>query len=161
MSGGVRNVYVHDCSFAGGDQGIRLKSMRGRGGVVEHVYFENITMTGVRQEAIVFNMFYGSTTVVPKSKTPPVFRDIHIKNVTCESAGTAIELCGLSEQPISRVTLERLRVNAVVGIHCRDIDDLTLRHISGVVEQEPLFSCSNVRGLDVISLDLQQGSCER
>ncbi len=161
MSGGVRNVYVHDCSFEGGDQGIRLKSMRGRGGVVEHVHIENITMAGIRQEAIVFNMFYGSTTVVPKSNTPPVFRDIHVKNVTCESAGTAVELCGLSEQRISRVTLEHLRVNAVVGIHCRDIDDLTLSHVSGVIEQEPLFGCSNVRDLTTFALDLQQGSCER
>ena len=161
MSGGVRNVYVHDCDFLGGDQGIRLKSMRGRGGVVENIYFENIRMAGLRCEAIVLNMFYGSTTVVPKSEAPPVFRDIHVKNVTCEDAGTGVYIRGLPEQRISRVVLEHLHLNATRGIRCQDVDDLTLRHVSGVAQEEPLFGCSNVRGLNVLDLALERGSPER
>jgi polygalacturonase len=147
MSGDVRNVYVHDCSITGGDQGIRLKSMRGRGGVVENVHFENIHMANLRQEAIVLNMFYGSTTAEPRSQAAPVLRDIHIKNVTCASAGVAVLIRGLPEQRIQRVTLENVRLNAVEGIHCQDVDHLSLNNVSGVVQKEPVFSCSNVRGL--------------
>ena len=47
MSGGVRNLYAHDCTVTGGDQGIRLKSMRGRGGFIENVYFENFQLSGL------------------------------------------------------------------------------------------------------------------
>jgi polygalacturonase len=156
MSGGVRNVYVHDCHFAGGDQGVRLKSMRGRGGIVENVHFENIRMAGLRREAIVLNLFYGSTTAAPKSAAPPVFRNIHIKNITCESAGVAVDIRGLPEQRISHVVLENLHLNAVKGIRCQDIDDLTLSDVSGVVEEKPLFSCSNVQGLSIVNMGLEQ-----
>ena len=37
MSGGVRNVVIANCVFVGTDRGIRIKSRRGRGGVVEDI----------------------------------------------------------------------------------------------------------------------------
>jgi polygalacturonase len=156
MSGGVRNVYVHDCDVTGGHQGIRLKSMRGRGGIIENVHFEDIRMAGLRREAIVLNMFYGSSTAASRSGTPPAFRDIRIENVTCASAGVAVVIRGLPEQRIERVLLENLHLNAVEGIRCQDVDDLTLSEVSGVVQKEPLFGCSNVRGLSVTNMTLEQ-----
>jgi polygalacturonase len=155
MSGGVRNVYVHDCRMIGGDQGIRLKSMRGRGGIIDNVYFEDIHVVNLRQEAIILNMHYGSSTAESRSNVPPVFQNIHIKNVTCESAGAAILIRGLPEQPVGRVVLEDLHLNAVEGIRCEDADDLTLNRISGVVQKEPLFSCSNVAGLNVTDMTMR------
>jgi polygalacturonase len=160
MSGGVCNVYVHDCTVTGGDQAIRLKSMRGRGGFVDNVRFERITMAGLRQEAIVLNMFYGSSTAASRSETPPAFRNVHIRNVTCESAGAAIAIRGLPEQPIERVVLEDLRLNAVEGIRCQDADDLTFNRVSGTIQNEPLFSCSNVRGLNVTDMTLSRSEEE-
>jgi polygalacturonase len=155
MSGGVRNLYVHDCQVTGGDQGIRFKSIRGRGGTVDNVFFENIRMVNLRLEAIVLNMFYGSSTAGSRSNTPPVFRNIHIRNVTCESAGAALVILGLPERPIERFVLENLQVNAVEGIRCQDTDDLTLSGVSGVVQDEPLFSCSNVTRLNVTDMTLR------
>jgi polygalacturonase len=160
MSGGVRNVYVHDCTVTGGDQAIRLKSMRGRGGFVESVHFENIHVAGLRREAIVLNMFYGSSTAASRSDAPPAFRDVHIKNVTCESAGVAVVICGLPEQPIERVVLEDLHLNAVEGIRCQDADGLAFTNVSGVVQKEPLFSCSNVRGLNVTDMFITKSETE-
>jgi polygalacturonase len=154
MSGGVRNVYVSNCRFAGGDQGIRLKSMRGRGGFVENVYFETIHMTGLRQEAIVLNMFYGSSTAASRSAAAPVFRNVHVKNVTCESAGTAIVVRGLPEKPVEHIVLEALCLNAIKGIHCQDVKDLALNNVNCVVQQEPLFRCSNVRGLNMTNVTI-------
>jgi polygalacturonase len=154
MSGGVRNVYVHDCTVTGGDQGIRLKSMRGRGGFVEKVVFENFAMANLRREAIVLNMFYGSSTAASQSDAPPAFRHIHIRNVTCDRAGVAVAIRGLPEQPIEHVVLEDLRLKAVEGIHCQDAHDLAFNRVSGTIQQEPLFSCSNVSGLDVTNMTL-------
>ncbi len=156
MSGGVRNVHVSHCRFTGGDQGIRLKSMPGRGGFVENVYVEDIHMAGLRQEAIVLTMFYGSSTAPSRSDAAPVFRDIHIRDVSCDGAGTAIAIRGLATPTIERVVLENLRLNAVAGIHCHDVRDLTLRNVSGVIQQEPLFSCSNVEGLNVANMHLRR-----
>jgi hypothetical protein len=75
--------------------------------------------------------------------------------VTCESAGVAVDIRGLPEQRISQVTLENLRLNAVEGIRCQDVDDLTLNNVSAVVQEEPLFDCSNVRGLNVTNVILE------
>src|SRR5439155_20422929 len=96
MSGGVRNVFVHDCHFDGPATGIRLKAARGRGGVVEHVFIHDITMGKILGEAIQLTSEYPSF-VIPHGK-PPVFRDIHIRNVTCEHARTAARLGGLAER---------------------------------------------------------------
>jgi polygalacturonase len=154
MSGGVRNVYVRDCTVTGGDQGIRLKSMRGRGGFVENVYFEDIQMANLRREAIVLNMYYGSSTAASQSDAPPAFRNIQIRNVTCDSAAVAVAIRGLPEQPIEKVVLEDLHLNAVEGIHCQDTHGLAFNRIRGAIQKEPLFSCSNVRGLEVTNMTL-------
>ncbi len=158
MSGGVRNVYVHDCHFSGGDQGIRFKSMRGRGGIVENIYFADIHISSMRREAIVLSMFYDASTAASRSDAPPAFRHIHIRDITCDGAGMAIDICGLSEKRIEHITLERVRVNAVQGVHCREINGLTLRDVTGVVQEDPLFCCSNVKGLNVIDMALEQRS---
>lgn len=60
MSGGVRNVYVHDCDFAGTDRALRIKSRRGRGGVVENIWAENLRVQDLKHEVVVMNMNYSS-----------------------------------------------------------------------------------------------------
>lgn len=161
MSGGIRNVHVSDCRFTGGNQGIRLKSMRGRGGFVENVYCENIYMANLRREAIVLNMFYGSSTAASRSDAAPTFRNIYIRDITCESAGMAVAIRGLPEQPIEHVILEDLHLNAVEGIRCQDADDLILSDVSGTVQEEPPFGCSNVTRLQVTNMALEQGNLAR
>jgi polygalacturonase len=52
MSGGVRNVLVHDCQYDGPRAGIRVKAARGRGGVVEDIFFRDITMGRIDGDAI-------------------------------------------------------------------------------------------------------------
>jgi len=132
--------------------------MRGRGGFVEDVHVDNILMAGLRQEAIVLNMFYGFSTAASRSDAPPVFRGIRIKNVACDGAGVAVAIRGLPERPIEQVVLEDLRLNAVGGIHCQDVDGLTLNGVSGVIQEEPLFSCSSVRGLNVANMTIERTS---
>jgi polygalacturonase len=161
MSGGIRNVHVSDCRFTGGNQGIRLKSMRGRGGFVENVYCENIYMANLRREAIVLNMFYGSSTAASRSDAAPTFRNIYIRDVICESAGMAVAIRGLPEQPIEHVILEDLHLNAVEGIRCQDADDLILSDVSGTVQEGPPFGCSNVTRLQVTNMALEQGNLAR
>lgn len=56
-------------------QGIRLKSMRGRGGYVKNAVVENIKINDVTDQAIQINMFYEFSTVVPKSDAPSDFSD--------------------------------------------------------------------------------------
>ena len=58
MSGGVRRVTISNCVFDGTDSGIRLKSSRGRGGVVEELRVDNIVMKNIQRNAFIFDLFY-------------------------------------------------------------------------------------------------------
>jgi len=156
MSGGVRNLYAHNCQVTGGDHGIRLKSMRGRGGVIEQVYFENFQLSNLRMEAILLNMFYGSSSAESTSDTPPAFRDIHIENVLCEGAGAAVVIRGLPEQPVERVSIQGSDLRSDTGIICQEAADLTLKDIRVLAKHEPLFSVINVSDLQTADLNLEK-----
>lgn len=125
MSGDVRNVHVHDCACHGTGRGIRLKSMRGRGGCVEDIRFERMTMTGIAAEAVTIDMYYGATTVPPRSSTPPLFRRILVRDIQCDSAKHAVRLRGLVEQPLEDIRLENLDITAPTGITVDNVVGLT------------------------------------
>ena len=58
MSGGAKNIFVYDCSFIGTDIGLRFKTTRGRGGVVENIFIKNINMKDTADEnSFIFEFF--------------------------------------------------------------------------------------------------------
>ena len=129
MSGGVRNVLVESCTFDGTRRGIRLKAMRGRGGVVENVCYRDITMHRIVDEAVTIDLHYPDPTVEARLDAPPVFRDVRISRVRCTGAGTAVRLRGLPEQSLEHITLENLRISAGKGFSCEDVRNLQMRGV--------------------------------
>jgi polygalacturonase len=127
MSGGVRNILVKRCQFLGTDVGLRFKSKRGRGGIVENIFIHDISMTNIKTDAITFNMYYGGKSVaemladgdnpdniskMPVTEETPIFRHIDIRNIVCYGAGRAMEFNGLPEMPIEDITLENVHIIA-------------------------------------------------
>ena len=127
MSGGVKNILVDQCQFLGTDVGLRFKSTRGRGGIVENIYIKNISMTDIKTDAITFNMYYGGKSVAemladgdnpdnvtkaPIDETTPIFRNIDIRNIICNGAGRAMEFNGLPEMPIDGINLQNITILA-------------------------------------------------
>jgi hypothetical protein len=51
--------------------------------------------------------------------------------------------------------LEHLRVHAVQGVRCQDVDGLTLDDVSGNVEKRPVLSYENVQGLSETEVNLE------
>ena len=120
MSGDVRNVVISNCVFVGTDRGIRLKSRRGRGGVVEDVRVTNIVMTDVLCP-FTMNLYYalgawGDTTVADKRPHPvtdatPRFRRIHLSNITAREVQVAAAfLYGLAEMPVEDISLSDVSI---------------------------------------------------
>ncbi|TCT16122.1 glycosyl hydrolase family 28 [Natranaerovirga pectinivora] len=142
MSGGVRNIYAHHCKFTGGERGIRLKSMRGRGGFVENIWFDHIHITDMEDEMIQINMFYGSSTVIPNTDTPPDFKNINISNLTGENAKIAIRVYGLPENALENITLQNIDVSAKKSIECHNVKGLTMSNvfIRTTTEEEGVLS---------------------
>ena len=139
MSGGVKNILVDQCQFLGTDVGLRFKSTRGRGGIVEKIYIKNISMTDIKTDAITFNMYYGGKSVaemladgdnpdnvtkMPVTEETPIFRHIDIKNIICNGAGRAMEFNGLPEMPIDDISLNDITILAkkdAVFTNCKNI----------------------------------------
>ncbi|HXT11906.1 MAG TPA: glycoside hydrolase family 28 protein [Candidatus Angelobacter sp.] len=137
MSGGVRNVVVTNCTFIGSDIGLRFKTTRGRGGVVENIYISNIRMLHLRSDAINFNMYYApdpedrenAHTNFTVSEETPQFRDIHIENVICRGAQKAIVLEGLPEMPIRNIELKNISISSREGVFVTDADGVSFENV--------------------------------
>lgn len=106
FSGGMQNIVVRNNRFSGTDTGLRFKSSQGRGGVTSNIFISDIVMTDIKGEAITFECTYFDNKVNAKKKKDtgeavkaapftPEFTDIHIKNIVCRGAETAIKAKGL------------------------------------------------------------------
>lgn len=140
MSGGVRNFKVQNCQFLGTDVGLRFKSTRGRGGIVENIFIDGITMTDISTYALTFNMYYGGKSVSevlaeggtqpkvepkPVTEETPIFRNIDIRNVVCHRAGIAMEFNGLPEMPIDGIHLRDIYISARKDAEFNYANDIT------------------------------------
>jgi polygalacturonase len=160
MSGGVRNVVISNCVFIGTDRGLRFKSRRGRGGVVEDIRISNIVMTDVLCP-ITMNLYYacgawGDTTVSDKRPHPttdstPQFRRIHLSHITArEVKYAAAFLYGLAEMPVEDITLSDISISlspdAASGFP-EMADDMDLMQRAG-------FFVRNARGLRLHQVEI-------
>lgn len=110
MSGSVCKVTISNCVFDGTDRGIRIKSTRGRGGVVEDIRVSNIVMSNIKQEAVVLNLKYSQMPAEAKSERTPIFRNVHISGMTVTGVKTPIKIVGLEEAPISDIVLRDIHI---------------------------------------------------
>ncbi|HTN00103.1 MAG TPA: glycosyl hydrolase family 28 protein, partial [Pedobacter sp.] len=159
MSGGAKNIFVYDCSFIGTDIGLRFKTTRGRGGVVEKIFVKNINMIGIVGEAILFDMYYAAVdpvplkgekrdapkvVILPITEETPTFKDFYISNVTCDGASKALFMRGLPELSISNINLDNLSIKAKEGIDIQEAKNITLTKVNLVVDEaNPLINIQN------------------
>jgi DNA sulfur modification protein DndE len=134
MSGGVRNAFILDSKFIGTDVGLRFKTQRGRGGLVEKVYAENIVMKDISGDAILFDMYYGGknqqTEKFAVSESTPRFQDFLIKDVIVQGAARGIFLRGLPEMNVRNVRMENLLIQSDKGIYSEEAEGVTLKNLT-------------------------------
>lgn len=151
MSGGCKDIVARNCVFIGTDVGLRFKSTRGRGGVVENIYVDNIKMTDIPGEALIFDLYYGikpGAPVPPVTEETPSFRNIFIKDVVCRSAGRAALFNGLPEMPMKNVVIEDSRFRADKGFMLNHVDGLTMRNVIVDVPGEQISYGDGVKNVE-------------
>jgi polygalacturonase len=161
--GGVRNVLVKNCIFENTENGIRIKSQRGKGGLVEDITYQDIAMTNV-DPAVTFTCYYMYSSAkdpvqkpVPQDDTPrpmavgtPVFRNIRISNLTATCARGAGTIIGLAESKISGVVFENVKISAASGLKVENAAGIEFKnsHITAAEGQAFLLQNAQVDGAE-------------
>ena len=169
MSGGANNIFVYDCSFIGTDIGLRFKTTRGRGGVVEKIFANNIIMKDIVGEAILFDMYYMAkdpivlageqrdvpqVKLLPVTEETPVFRDFYISNIVCDGASKAVFIRGLPEMSISGINFENMVIQAKSGIDIQEAKDVKLNNVKVLTgAAQPLISIQNGKNISFNQID--------
>lgn len=104
ISGGVRNLFAHDCRLDSADlwTALRVKNNASRGGKLENFYFRNITVGQVARAVVEIDFNYEEGA---KGAHIPIVRNYVVDNLTCTSGNRAVDLQGLDNAPIYDVTL--------------------------------------------------------
>jgi len=145
-SGGVRNVLAYACDFDGADKGIRLKSNKARGGVVENIWYRDIMMRRIKEEAVIINTTYASALPAGESEVSyPIFRNITLETITCESAGKAVSFDASTHAPIENVTMTDISIKARRGMNFSWVDGLKLKNVETEVSEGELIIFDNCK----------------
>ena len=154
--GGVRNVLVRNCTFENTENGLRIKSQIGKGGRVENLRYEHISMTNV-DPAITFTMYYMNNSAkdaAAGSPAPaalarqsedhvPAYRDIYITDLqaTCPRAAGVIN--GLPESCVSNVVFENVTITSAKGFQITNARGIQFKQAAITPKQGPPFVLSN------------------
>jgi polygalacturonase len=155
MSGGVRNVVVTNCVFEETDIGIRIKSQRGRGGVVEGLSVSNIVMVGVPSPFTITTFYSGSDKpheVHAVDEGTPRYRDFHFSAITARGAKTAGSITGLREMPVENITFTDVQIEAQTGFTVTNARDIVFREVRIDTAQGPALIVKNSTAVDAARL---------
>jgi len=175
MSGGVKNLHVSNCTFMGTDVGLRFKSNRGRGGIVENIFISDIFMTDIPSQAISFNLYYGGksieetlaegdtkikTQVVPVNEETPQFKNISIKNITIKGAQQAVFLQGLPEMNLQNIELSNLIITADKGFSIIDANGIKITNAKLDIQSPSIFEIYNGKNLVLKDVEFNSTSAK-
>ena len=173
MSSGVKNMHVSNCTFMGTDVGLRFKSNRGRGGVVENIFISDIYMTDIPSQAISFNLYYGGKSIaetleeggtpvvnkaIPVDEKTPQFKNISMKNITIAGAAQAVFLQGLPEMNLENIEISNLKAKADKGFTIVDANGIKISNATLDIKDSAIFDVFNVKNMSIKNVDFNSTS---
>lgn len=149
VSGGVQNVRAERITFKGTAHGIRIKSNRDRGNDIGNFVFKDITMQDVEQP-IVISEFYPKIpkTIVaaPITRLTPHFHDMLFENIKATGSREAMQIVGLPESPIQRVTMKNVQISTQVGATIQYADITSSGLVINAAQGKALMVGAGVKG---------------
>jgi len=156
--GGVRNVTVKNCVFENTENGIRIKSQVGKGGIVENITYSDLSMKNA-DPAITFTCYYMNDSAKDAVPAPafqeyrpatgagkiPVYRNIRVFNLKATCPRSAGVILGLPESCISNVVFENVTLSAKTGLTIRNAKNIQFENSSVTVKSGPAFSAENAQ----------------
>jgi len=127
LTGGVHNVVAKNNTFTSTTDGFKIKSLEGRGGMVENIWLDNITMS-VDSDAISLDMFYGSR-VHPAGGEASVFKNILVSNIHVIKAQKVLSIDSLDKNHIYNIVVTDLQGDSKKGISIKNAGSIVMNRI--------------------------------
>jgi polygalacturonase len=152
---GVSHVFVRRCTFDGAENGLRIKSVRGKGGEVHDIHYSDITMKNVARPFDI-NMLYNGNANTPTDVGPrtaaegqirniPFFHDIDVTNLTVTRSPIAGRILGLPEQPARNITFTNVKIEADRGFLVQDAADIKFINVTLNIAIGPPITTDNAK----------------
>lgn len=115
VSGGCRNVFVHDCVMDSPnlDRVLRIKTNTCRGGTVENISVRDIRVGQCREAVVKINLNYEPREVCNRGFLPMV-KNVKVDRVTCQHSRYGVMIVGLDEDTcVSGINVSNCRFDSV------------------------------------------------
>lgn len=139
-SGGIRDITASNIVSKGTDTGFRIKSQRGRGGVMENFRFDNWVIEDAQRVAFEITMRYGRTPEAPVSEKTPLFRNFAYSNITVTNAKKVATVEGLTERDIEQIRFSDINATGKTGFIADHGADIKLQNFRIAIEQGSALS---------------------
>lgn len=183
-SGGMRNIEVYGLEAIGTNIGIRFKSAKVRGGVIENIYFHDIRMKDVAnpfhfelnwypeysyciipdnipEDEITERWRVLSERVDPPEKGIPEFRDITLSNIEVENAGMAFYANAYPEKHIHDIHWKDITIEAEESGKLSYASNWTMTNVilkTASGKPVELIECENIE--QPVIIDITDGKTE-
>lgn len=134
MAGGVRNIYMKNCTAPNTIHRLFfVKTNHRRGAFVEHIYMDSIKTGGTLHVAeIDTDVLYQWRNLVPTYKDSITrINDIYLSNIAVDSAKSIYKFNGDERLPIRNVSLKNITVDCVADTanNVKNVEGLTVENV--------------------------------
>jgi polygalacturonase len=177
-AGGIRNVLFTNCVISECLSAIRIRSPRGRGGVVEKIRLDNTVIDSVDDVVVKISNFFDSirgegrgsrftlsrnnvelarSRKEPIDEGTPTFRDFSFSRLTVGKARGLALVEGLPERFIQGLSFAEISmVEAPSGVFCNMASDVAIDDLTLGALQDPAVDAREVERLEVHRLRCRQ-----
>lgn len=117
--GGVKNVTIERISITGADNGLRIKTRRGRGGEVAGVVYRDVTLNGVKNPIRITSYYQENADEdrgQPVGPMTPFIHDVRFENIRGGGNPSLGEVRGLPERPLHGIVFSRVSLTGATGL---------------------------------------------
>jgi hypothetical protein len=158
-AGGIHDVLISDCVMDNLKWGFRLKTNRGRGGVVENVRLNNLIIDRARRSGMELTAWHDAALFPDRHLQPgpaegtPTVRDIDVSEVTISRCPVAFTVRGLPERPFEQMNFRSITANRIeTGVQCEHLASVTFDGVSLAASRGPSLIVKATRDLELSRL---------
>lgn len=153
MSGGIKNILLENNKIENVDQGFRIKSLPGRGGMVENIFVNDTRMENITKYAIQLDMLYEFSTVKSRNNKNPTLKNVQINNLEASAVQEeGIRVIGLPGEKIRNIKFNDIRIDSRKGIKLKEIDNVVFTDLKISIIKGPIIDIKEVKNLYINNL---------